>query len=129
MNFNLHKPCANCPFRSDITFYLPEARRREIADHLQADGTFQCHKTTDGDWDDDFNYVPTGNESHCAGALLVMLKSGAFDANWRLRFAVGFGLLDPNKLDQSVPVFDTLALFVTSDSSGCNSVSESVDDE
>ena len=69
--------------------------------------------------------MPTGNESHCAGALLVMLKSGAFDANWRLRFAVGLGLLDPNKLDQVVPVFDTLALFVTSDPSGCTSVPES----
>ena len=115
MNFNLIKPCVDCPFRNDIAFFLSEERRREIANHLLSDGTFECHKTTKGEWDDDWNYQTAGEESHCAGALITMLKSKKLEANWLLRFAAGRGLLDLDSLDRSAPVFDTLDLFVQGD--------------
>lgn len=110
--FALTTPCVDCPFRKDIAFYLTPKRRREIAEHLRHDGTFQCHKTTDGEWDDQGIYHPTDNEIHCAGALLVLLKSGELAANWRLRTAVGWQLLDLDALDQTAQVFATLDDFI-----------------
>ncbi len=115
MKFNLHKPCTDCPFRKDIAFFLPEARRQEIANSLRNDQVFQCHKTSSGEWDDDFNYYPTGDEIHCAGALIIMQKNGEIGANWPLRFAVGLGILNVDALDLGAPVFGTLDEFITGD--------------
>ncbi len=112
MKFNLHRPCADCPFRRDIAFYLRTKRRQEIAHSLRHDGTFACHKTTDGEWSDDGKYTYTGNEQHCAGALIVMGKQDELRDNAPIRIAVFVGWLDPDQLDQTAPVFDSLDDFI-----------------
>lgn len=106
MNFNRVAPCGDCPFRSDIEFHLHPNRRKEIANDLvHNDKTFACHKTVDYDvWAGDGEYQATGNESHCAGALISMKKGGTLWHNWRLRFAKGIGLFDDNNLRMSAPV-------------------------
>lgn len=120
MKFNLHRPCADCPFRKDVAFYLRDARRLEIAESLSHDGTFVCHKTTDGDWSDEGEYTPTGNEVHCAGALLVMVKGDELRNNYMMRLAIFYGWLDPEKLDTSAPVFDSLDGFIKGEPNHAN---------
>lgn len=105
MKFNLTRPCSDCPFRSDIKFYLSPERKEEIARNLVEDeNTFACHKTTDHEGWDDGEYMATGQESHCAGALIIMENNNLIVDNWRLRMTVGLGLLDTDKLDLSSPV-------------------------
>ena len=106
MNFNRIAPCGDCPFRSDIKFNLCPDRRKEIVKELvHNDKTFACHKTVDYDaWEAEDEYQPTGNESHCAGALIAMKRAGVIWHNWRLRLAKMSGLLDDGKLRMSAPV-------------------------
>lgn len=55
-------------------------------------------------WEAEDEYQPTGNESHCAGALIAMKRAGVIWHNWRLRLAKMSGLLDDGKLRMSAPV-------------------------
>lgn len=113
MNFKLTSPCANCPFRTDINFYLRPGRREEIVEALRNDQIFACHKTLDGEWDDEGRYAITGTESHCAGALIVMKKSNELADNYMYRMAQVVGIFDPEKLNMGAPVEDSLELFET----------------
>lgn len=113
--FGLTSPCKDCPFRTDIAFFLRDGRRKEIADDLLHDKIFPCHKTTSGEWDEDTGqYASTGDEMQCAGALIVMLKSGEFERNWIFRLAAD-RWLDMDKVDLGAPVFNSLADFVLFD--------------
>lgn len=103
MKFNLTSPCADCPFRTDIAFYLRKSRRQGIADALLHDETFACHKTV---------RQRKVEEQHCGGALGVLAKSGHLFDNWRLRFAAMLGLFKPDKLKFDAPVFETMQDFV-----------------
>ena len=48
VNFNLKRPCANCPFRTDIRPFLRRDQAQQIADSLlDQQQTFACHKTVD----------------------------------------------------------------------------------
>ena len=96
------KPCANCPFRNDIKPYLRSDRVREIERSLVR-AEFPCHKTTDHD--DSGDQVPTGHETHCAGALILMEKEGR--SSQMMRIAERLGMYDPSKLDMSAPVFNS----------------------
>ena len=79
--YALKKPCANCPFIKDeeasIRKSLCKGRVPGIIKGL-INGTatgFSCHKTTGrGDEDDDGNYIPSGQELECAGALILLEK-------------------------------------------------------
>jgi len=104
--FDLTGPCSNCPFRLD-QHYLRRARAQEIADALcKQDLTFTCHKTTG----------VMGNDApahqHCAGALVMMQKSGRLFDNWRIRFAAFLGLFKPERLNMNAPVYDSPETFV-----------------
>lgn len=104
MNFNLKRPCKECPFRSDIRPYLRKSRVREILDALfKQDQTFACHKTLD--FDEEGESLITSKSQHCAGALILMEKNGR--ANQMMRIAERLGLYDRKKLDMSAPVFST----------------------
>ncbi len=114
MHFNLKRPCPKCPFRRDVTPYITHSRAVEIITAITTgDQTFMCHQTTrqdfddDGDDDDERQYVPNGQEEHCAGAL-VMLE--AIDRpNQMMRIAERIRLYDRRKLDIQSPVYDSFA--------------------
>ena len=97
LGFELMRPCADCPFRSDRVFHL--RRAGEIAEAVfRGDLTFACHNTL------------RKNQQHCAGALILHEKAGR--PNWRIRFAALLGLFDPAQLHMEAPVYDTVADFV-----------------
>lgn len=80
--FQLKKPCANCPFRNDEqAIDLMPGRKEEIIEKLLSgeDTTFHCHKTVyreDGrNFDDVGEYQPK-DVCHCPGAMAVARKYG-----------------------------------------------------
>lgn len=94
--FDLVRPCACCPFRTDRPGFLTEARAREIADALvHHDHRFACHNAL---------------AQHCAGALLLLDALGQPNLNPRL--AVACGLLDLARLDRTAPTFTDADAFV-----------------
>lgn len=100
--YGMTTPCACCPFRSDIAAYLTEERVREIEASLVS-ASFPCHKTTEHDDDGDCRW--TGDEIHCAGALIILEKSGR--SSQMMRIAERVGMYDRRKLNMAAPVFDT----------------------
>ena len=71
VNFNLKRPCANCPFRTDIRPFLRRDQAQQIADSLlDQQQTFACHKTVDYS-EDPAGRVPD-DAQHCAGALIML---------------------------------------------------------
>jgi hypothetical protein len=106
MHFHLTRPCKDCPFRSDIAFYLHPARVVAILEAIFQDGeTFTCHSAAYGRWHRGL-YRPDRNDKHCAGALLLIHRE---DVSHRMtQIAELLGLYDPGKLDLSAPVFPTV---------------------
>jgi hypothetical protein len=98
--YGMRTPCANCPFRTDVRPYLTRARVREIERSLVR-SEFPCHKTTEHD--DEGEYTPTGDEIHCAGALILMQHEGI--SSQMTRIAYRLGMFDPDKLNMEAPVY------------------------
>ncbi|OCJ12510.1 hypothetical protein A6U86_05665 [Rhizobium sp. AC27/96] len=92
MNFDLTKPCAQCPFRNDRRGYLHPERVIEITDALLNDQTFQCHKT-----------IHKGAPQHCSGALIFLEANER--PNQLMRIMERLGAYDRKKLDMDSPVF------------------------
>ena len=110
MKFDLKKPCADCPFRSDIAGYLTEGRAEEIVEIIsERDGTFSCHKTNTYD-EESGEMVETAKSQHCAGALIFLEKHD--NPSQLMRIAERLGLYDRRKLDMSAPVFDEADDFI-----------------
>lgn len=112
MNFNMKKPCANCPFRNDKPEqdgWLGEDRAEEIAASITVhQQSFPCHKTTidSGEYGRD-----AGKDSeHCAGALIMLEKMDR--PNQMMRISERLGMYDRNALDMDSPVFDNSYEFV-----------------
>jgi hypothetical protein len=93
MNFNMPRPCGNCPFLKMGAIDLRPGRVEGIAAHLLRDdhATFQCHKTVHGphggEWDDDGNYCASGHESACMGAVAYLWKHNRTSILTRLALA------------------------------------------
>jgi hypothetical protein len=106
MQFQLTRPCKDCPFRSDIPFYLHPARVVAILEGIfQDEETFTCHNAAYGRWHRD-TYRPDRNDQHCAGALLLIHRE---DVGHRMtQIAEQLGLYDPRTLDLHAPVFPTV---------------------
>ena len=103
MRFDLTAPCKNCPFRTDITFYLTKARVYEIWEGItDGDATFACHKTVD--YSEDGDAKRSDKEQHCAGALIALERRNR--PNQMMRIAERLGLYDRTKLDMDEPVFN-----------------------
>lgn len=107
--YKITKPCANCPFRTDIPGYLTTARAQEIARDVVRTGNFACHKTANHD-DETGEYDPTENESQCAGALIFQENLGQFGQ--LARIAMRTGNFNPDLLDMSAPVATTTQEFI-----------------
>jgi hypothetical protein len=101
-------PCESCPFRREGGIRLTAGRIREIGGMMldSQGGTFHCHKTTEHD-DDNDEYIPTGNEIECAGALIFAEKNG--NQTQMMRIAGRLGLYNPDSMQDKDSVFDTLA--------------------
>lgn len=101
LRFDLHKPCADCPFRRDVRPH--EGVARDLSGTLDAieGGVFAhtCHKT-DPRSDSPVGQAADGPAQHCAGALLMVLRTtnGIVDQEPMAR-AVGDGRLDLAQLD------------------------------
>lgn len=110
MNFEMTKPCENCPFRTDCPEeWLGEARATEILESLSVrDESFPCHKTTtlvDDDNDEDGSQrINREDEQHCAGAMILLEKLDR--PNQMMRIMGRLSGYDPKKLDMEQPVFD-----------------------
>lgn len=106
MNFDLRRPCPKCPFRTDcMEGWLSRGRAAEIAHSLTVEqAPFACHETTEATGS-------TGPERHCAGALLVLDRSGE-PPGQLARIAERTGVFKPDELDTDAPVFDSLHAFI-----------------
>lgn len=102
MKFDLTAPCGNCPFRTDITFYLDTERVEEICDSLTSGGTFSCHKTNSFD-EDGGGAIETRKTQHCAGALILLEKME--QPNQMMRIGERVEFYDRTKLKMDAPVF------------------------
>jgi Family of unknown function (DUF6283) len=114
MRFKLKRPCAHCPFRTDIPGYLRTARAQEIAESLLDDdwGWFACHETTEHvETDDGFDdRVAVETSEHCAGAMIFLLKQE--QQNVAMRLACALGDLDLDTLDLDAPVAASAEEFI-----------------
>lgn len=106
MNFNLTRPCNNCPFLKENGIRLMAARVRQIAgDALHPTGrTFACHKTTIDN--DDGDPSIGRSSSHCAGSLLFSIKHD--HQTQLMQIAERLGLYKPEKLVGHEKVFDNM---------------------
>jgi hypothetical protein len=103
MDFNLKRPCAKCPFRTDIGPYLSSERADDILRAItDGDGTFACHETTEHNEDGD--HMMSAKEQHCAGALILLEKME--QPNQMMRIAEGLGMYDRTKLHMDSPVYE-----------------------
>ena len=106
MKYDLTKPCALCPFRSDDkSLVVHPSRLAEFAS-----GEFPCHKTAELEEPDDDGegggYVGTEESQHCAG-LLIMLEHME-QPHQMMRICERIGLYDRTKLDMNAPVYKSL---------------------
>lgn len=103
MDFNLKKPCKDCPFTTScLSGWLGEERAEEIANSITyQQQTFPCHKTTRGD---------AKKEEHCAGALILLEKIDR--PNQMMRISERLGFYDRTKLDYESNVFDDTDDFI-----------------
>jgi len=99
--FDLVRPCADCPFRSDgAGVMLRPSRIVEIVQAIERQ-TFACHKTTSRRKE---------NWRHCAGAAIFVEKLGK--RGDMLQIAARLGLYDPDRLDMSAPVWNSVEQFL-----------------
>jgi hypothetical protein len=124
VDFDLKKPCANCPFlRGDKAVRLRHARITEIHNTVTGaqGGIFPCHKTVsdeereavyqDLDVEDEMEVPQPSNKpwQYCAGALVYALKQQM--PNQLTRVALRLRTFDPDALlatPEAANVFDNL---------------------
>lgn len=100
VQYNLTKPCDNCPFSKTQKGFLAGERIKEIAEGLISKGEyFICHKTLEKQDED---------QSHCAGALLFLEHQDLAPQNQSVRIAERLRLYDHTKLDMDYPVFTNI---------------------
>lgn len=115
--YDLRRPCAKCPFRTDIEPFIRAGRAQEIAEHLDR-GEFSCHQTTvdSEDEDGECERVDGPNSQHCAGALIMLEAEGRPSQMMRiaerLKNTDGTRMYDPSKLDMAAPVYQSRDEFI-----------------
>jgi hypothetical protein len=93
------RPCALCPFRTDVPAYLTRSRVREIERSLVR-AEFPCHETTGVK-----GQKPKDGEAHCAGALILLEKLER--PSQMMRIAERLGIYDRSQLAMDAPIFET----------------------
>ena len=107
----MHTPCQDCPFRTDIDFYLSRDRREEIAEAvILGDEGFVCHRTIKYRGD---RRIHTKNESPCIGAIkMIGNVRGDCRASLYVRLAHMVGKINLDTLSDQVEVFSTVQAFI-----------------
>jgi len=113
MNFDLKRPCKDCPFIIDTSMALSPGRMLGIAEALRDDWTvFPCHKTTHlrGDDEDDGEddapgYTYDGSEQACMGALAFTLREHGM-LPVMARIACARGTLDVATIKANEPLVE-----------------------
>lgn len=111
MNFNLTKPCKDCPFLKTATKgWLGKERAEGIAQTITSGkGTFSCHKTTGVT---EGITIAEEKQSHCYGAL-VMLKNMDLMRKSFILYAAEILLdADLSKVEKSDNVFSNDKSFI-----------------
>lgn len=107
MKHTMGKPCAHCPFRTDIQGYLRRERVIEIAESLFQGASFPCHETTEAwDDDDDGERHATDDSQQCAGAEIFLAKQGMSTQLGRIAERLGMKVA---KLDKKSPVCSSVS--------------------
>lgn len=115
------RPCDHCPFRIDRPPFIRPERGSEILAALRNGGTFSCHRTVDYDaidedeeLDEDGNERPIAGagEEFCAGALVLLERTGGAERNQMVRIEERLGRLDLSKLDLGAPVASSFAEWI-----------------
>lgn len=92
MNYDMTKPCDECPFTAGSGFSVKRLSQF-------ASSAFPCHKACKVD--EDGNFVPRSDKTpHCAGALIFNEKRDT--PHQMMRICERLGLYDRSKLDMSV---------------------------
>ncbi|GAC1326756.1 MAG: hypothetical protein NVSMB2_26140 [Chloroflexota bacterium] len=106
MRFNLVRPCPGCPFTPG-GYRLDPQRITEIVNALERQ-TFACHESVHRAQPRDARgrFMPAFVPSHCAGALLIMLREGMWGDMQQL--AMRLGLFEPSRLDTTAETYPTL---------------------
>lgn len=103
------KPCANCPFRSDVFPYLTTARVREIFEAAHRGLNFVCHKTVDYD-------LPRGaldaGRRMCAGFAIVLRREGRLSELQIVQVAERLAGLSFDGVKESVPVYASVSAMI-----------------
>lgn len=116
-HFKLKIACNNCPFRKHGAIELAAHRLEDIASYLLNDDmtTFQCHKTvhnphTGGEFNDDGEYMASGKESMCVGAMIYLEKQNRPTVMMRLGRSMSYYHPDKlkTKFDEIVDDINTL---------------------
>ena len=109
MNFDLKRPCDNCPFRNDRhPFGLRADRVREILGGGQGRAhwpavSFTCHKTVAYGAGDEGGDVIPPTAQQCAGVMIILARENRF--NDAMQIAHRLGMFDPDQLDMQAPVY------------------------
>lgn len=114
MNFNLTRPCRDCPFRREGGIRLHRERAREIAKNtiLAQGASFPCHKTVDYDsCSEDGAPLPSDGESYCAGAIAFGLNNRML--NQILRIAQRLGMWKSKDIKDRQQVFGSVSEMVS----------------
>ena len=99
MQYDLTRPCAECPFLKEHAHAFSLRRLREFAS-----GEFPCHKTAAVDEADDggSEFRASPDSHHCAGAMIFLEKRDA--PHQMMRIAERLGLYDRARLDMTAEV-------------------------
>lgn len=100
----MHKPCKNCPFRTDKPFKgLTPDRAREIESSIKNDELFLCHQTINWELKD---------RTVCIGSVIYLESGEGVFSNWKYRVAALRGDFDLKELDYQFPVAKSLKEFI-----------------
>ena len=118
MNYDLKKPCKNCPFGNtpERSIFATRERAADIEEQAYRQG-FPCHLSADHVEDEDTQsgdsggFYPGENTQYCAGAMLMYMHEGedawpgidndeeVVDAAWE-------------RMDTDYPVFQSVEEFL-----------------
>lgn len=108
MNYDLKKPCPQCPFRTDIKPFIHPERSEDICDSLERGQDFPCHKTT-GEGEDGETTVESSSQM-CAGAMIMLERMGR--PTQMMRISERFGKYNHKLLDMESPVYENTGAMI-----------------
>lgn len=119
MDHKLKRPCAKCPFRTDVEPYLRAERVAEISEGLLRGQSFPCHETVNYDEEEHDEDGGTGQtldssgQAQCAGAEIMLAHHGTSTQMSRIAESLGLPVAE---LDMDSPVYKSTILFVRAQS-------------